>query len=115
MNFSILSNWANRTDVAAKHPKKVERLDCAGTGLQERLRGLNTSFLDSARDMRIPIASKSPTNQDSPTSRSETIMQAITHMPIFFAAAQYSLAYLLCGGGIVGAAGIYVVAKMMGK
>jgi hypothetical protein len=44
-------------------------------------------------------------------------MLAITHMsiPIFFAAAQYSLAYLLCGGGLLGAIGIYVVAKMMGK
>jgi hypothetical protein len=42
-------------------------------------------------------------------------MQAVTHMPIFFAAAQYSLAYLLCGGGIFGAIVIYVVAKMMGR
>jgi hypothetical protein len=42
-------------------------------------------------------------------------MQAITHMPIIFAAAQYSLAYLLCGGGIFGAIVIYVVAKMMGR
>jgi hypothetical protein len=36
-------------------------------------------------------------------------------MPIFFAAAQYSLAYLLCGGGIFGAIVIYIVAKMMGR
>jgi hypothetical protein len=36
-------------------------------------------------------------------------------MPILFAAAQYSLAYLLCGGGVVGAIVIYVVAKMLGK
>jgi hypothetical protein len=42
-------------------------------------------------------------------------MQTLAQMPVFFAAAQYSLAYLLCGGGIIGAAGIYVVAKMMGK
>jgi hypothetical protein len=42
-------------------------------------------------------------------------MQTVVHMPVLLAAAQYSLAYLLCGGGIVGAAGIYVVAKMLGK
>jgi hypothetical protein len=42
-------------------------------------------------------------------------MQTLVHMPVLLAAAQYSLAYLLCGGGIVGAAGIYVVAKMLGK
>jgi hypothetical protein len=42
-------------------------------------------------------------------------MQDLVQMTFVFAAAQYSLAYLLCGGGLVGAAGIYVVAKMMGK
>lgn len=42
-------------------------------------------------------------------------MQALVQMPLLFAAAQYSLAYLLCGGGVVGAAGIYVVAKALGK
>jgi hypothetical protein len=42
-------------------------------------------------------------------------MQTLVQMPVFFAAAQYSLAYLLCGGGIIGAAGIYVVAKALGK
>ncbi len=42
-------------------------------------------------------------------------MQAIEQVPVVFAAIQYSLAYLLCGGGIVGAVGIYVVAKMMGR
>jgi len=42
-------------------------------------------------------------------------MQAFEQIPILFAAVQYSLAYLLCGGGVIGAAGIYVVAKMLGK
>jgi hypothetical protein len=42
-------------------------------------------------------------------------MQALEQMPILFGAIQYSLAYMLCGGGIIGAAGIYVVAKMMGR
>jgi hypothetical protein len=36
-------------------------------------------------------------------------------MPVFFAAAQYALLYMLCGGGIVGAAGVYVVAKALRK
>jgi hypothetical protein len=32
-----------------------------------------------------------------------------------FAAAGYSLIYLLCGGGLGGAALIFIVAKMIGK
>jgi hypothetical protein len=31
------------------------------------------------------------------------------------AAYRYSLAYLLCGGGILGAIGIYIGAKLLGK
>ncbi len=42
-------------------------------------------------------------------------MHAIEQMPVILAAAQYSLLYLLCGGGIFGAAVIYVVAKSLGK
>jgi hypothetical protein len=42
-------------------------------------------------------------------------MQTLMQMPVLFAAMQYSLLYMLCGGGIVGAAVIYVVAKSLGK
>jgi hypothetical protein len=42
-------------------------------------------------------------------------MQSLTYVPVVVGAIQYSLAYLLCGGGIVGAIGIYVVAKMLGR
>jgi hypothetical protein len=42
-------------------------------------------------------------------------MQALHQMPFVFAAIQYSLLYLLCGGGFVGAAVIYGVAKAMNK
>ncbi len=42
-------------------------------------------------------------------------MQAIEQVPMLVAAAQYSLLYLLCGGGFFGAAVIYVIAKSMGK
>ena len=42
-------------------------------------------------------------------------MQAIEQMPVLVAAAQYSLIYLLLGGGFFGAAVIYVIAKAMGK
>jgi hypothetical protein len=42
-------------------------------------------------------------------------MQAIEQMPILVAAAQYSLIYLLLGGGMGGAILIYFVAKMLGK
>jgi hypothetical protein len=37
-----------------------------------------------------------------------------TTVPLF-AAAGYSLVYLLCGGGVVGAIVIFIVAKMLGK
>ena len=42
-------------------------------------------------------------------------MQLVDQMPIVVAAAQYSLLYLLCGGGVFGAIGIYFVARMLGK
>ena len=42
-------------------------------------------------------------------------MQVLDQMPVVFAAIQYSLAYLLCGGGVVGAVGVYAVAKMLGR
>ena len=42
-------------------------------------------------------------------------MQTLIQMPVVFAAAQYALLYMLFGGGIVGAAGVYVVAKALNK
>jgi hypothetical protein len=42
-------------------------------------------------------------------------MQALIQTPMVFAAIQYSLLYMLCGGGVVGAAVIYGVAKVFGK
>ena len=42
-------------------------------------------------------------------------MEALSQMPIFVAAIQYSLIYMLLGGGIVGAAVIFVAAKAIGK
>jgi hypothetical protein len=42
-------------------------------------------------------------------------MQTLAYTPALFAAAQYSLAYLLCGGGIVGAIVIYFAAKALGR
>jgi hypothetical protein len=42
-------------------------------------------------------------------------MVAMTQIPIVMAAAQYSLIYLLLGGGFGGAIVIYVVAKVLGK
>jgi hypothetical protein len=42
-------------------------------------------------------------------------MQYVEMMPIAVAAYRYSLAYLLCGGGIMGAIGIYFLAKVLGK
>jgi hypothetical protein len=42
-------------------------------------------------------------------------MQYIDFMPVAVAAYRYSLAYLLCGGGVLGAIGVYVGAKILGK
>ena len=42
-------------------------------------------------------------------------MQCLDQMPIVFGAIQYSLAYMLCGGGIVGAIAVFAGAKMLGK
>jgi hypothetical protein len=42
-------------------------------------------------------------------------MEAITQAPIVVAAIQYSLIYMLLGGGLGGAVVIYVVAKVLGK
>ena len=42
-------------------------------------------------------------------------MQYIELMPVAVAAYRYSLAYLLCGGGVLGAIGVYVGAKILGK
>ena len=41
-------------------------------------------------------------------------MEMLLLSPVLFAAAGYSLIYLLMGGGIVGAGVIFVVAKMLG-
>jgi hypothetical protein len=43
------------------------------------------------------------------------IMQSLEQIPVLVAAAQYSLLYLLFGGGLFGAAVIYVVAKAVGR
>jgi hypothetical protein len=39
----------------------------------------------------------------------------VTIMPVMFAAAGYSLVYLLGGGGLCGAIVIFIIAKMLGK
>jgi len=42
-------------------------------------------------------------------------MDTLVQAPMLFAAAGYSLVYLLAGGGIFGAIVIFVIAKMLGK
>ena len=42
-------------------------------------------------------------------------MQALTQIPVLHAAVEYSLLYMLFGGGIFGAAVIYFIARAMGK
>jgi hypothetical protein len=42
-------------------------------------------------------------------------MQTITQVPVLFAAAQYSIIYMLLGGGVFGAIVVYFVAKVLGR
>ena len=42
-------------------------------------------------------------------------METITQMPVVVAAIQYSLIYMLLGGGLGGAVVIYIVAKVLGR
>jgi hypothetical protein len=42
-------------------------------------------------------------------------MDMISQVPILVAAIQYSLLYLLLGGGLTGAIIIYIVAKLLGR
>lgn len=42
-------------------------------------------------------------------------MLAIDQMPFFVAAIQYSLIYLLLGGGFFGAVVVFFIAKLLGK
>ena len=42
-------------------------------------------------------------------------MDTIAHAPILLAAIQYSIIYLLLGGGVFGAVVVYIVAKVLGK
>jgi hypothetical protein len=64
-----------------------------------------------------PVEVRGPPRGGAFTSQlmQELNMLAITQVPIVVAAAQYSLIYLLLGGGFGGAIVIYIVAKMMGK
>ena len=52
--------------------------------------------------------------RESRRKRSKDV-ELMTQMPIIVAAAQYSLIYMLLGGGFFGAIVIYIVAKMLGK
>ena len=42
-------------------------------------------------------------------------MEMLIHSPMLFAAAGYSLIYMLGGGGIFGAIVIFIIAKMLGR
>ena len=42
-------------------------------------------------------------------------MQSIEMMPVVVGAIQYSIAYMLCGGGVMGAIAIFVGAKLLGR
>ena len=42
-------------------------------------------------------------------------MHALTEITFPLAAAGYSILYLICGGGFMGAVGIFFLARLMGK
>lgn len=42
-------------------------------------------------------------------------METMLSLPVLFAAAGYSLVYLLAGGGLGGAVVIFIIAKLLGR
>jgi hypothetical protein len=42
-------------------------------------------------------------------------MQSIAQVPVLVAAIQYSIIYMLLGGGVFGAVVVYFVAKVLGR
>ncbi len=42
-------------------------------------------------------------------------METMLHLPFLFAAAGYSLVYLLAGGGFGGAILVFIAAKLLGR
>ena len=42
-------------------------------------------------------------------------MELMSQMPVVVAAIQYSIIYMLLGGGLGGAIVVYIIAKMLGK
>ncbi len=42
-------------------------------------------------------------------------METMTQMPIVVAAIQYSVIYMLLGGGLGGAVVVYIIAKVLGR
>jgi uncharacterized membrane-anchored protein YitT (DUF2179 family) len=60
------------------------------------------------------LASAAKGMQGNQTLKINQLMIALLILPMF-AAAGYSLIYLLGGGGLFGAVVIFVVAKMLGK
>ena len=49
------------------------------------------------------------------TSTEDHPMETILHVPMLMAAIQYSIIYMLLGGGVFGAIVVYFVAKVLGK
>ncbi len=64
--------------------------------------------------MNPVVESRLPVSEPFDPSE-ELSMQYLDQMPVLYAAAQYSLLYLLCGGGVVGAVVIYFGARALGK
>jgi hypothetical protein len=48
-------------------------------------------------------------------STKDHLMQTISQVPVLVAAVQYSIIYMLLGGGVFGAVVVYFVAKVLGK
>jgi hypothetical protein len=42
-------------------------------------------------------------------------METMTQLPVVVAAIQYSIIYMLLGGGVGGAVVVYIVAKLLGR
>jgi hypothetical protein len=81
--------------------------------MDERLTQMNPAIwhaVCTTEDPYMPPGGRRPN-----TSTKDHPMQAISQVPVLVAAVQYSIIYMLLGGGVFGAIVVYFVAKVLGK
>jgi hypothetical protein len=99
----------------------VDRVPAEPSGSWARPRALGLLWLQERPGRRCDLSNTSVMHvetfdfQKRTPFRTGDPMQTLIQVPVLFVAAQYALLYLLLGGGVFGAAGVYVVAKALNK